>query len=157
MLYPTCWLHANRNQPYILAHVLRLKTHKSNLHFLETNSLSNTEVTAIDFYLWIYGLLRHERQTTISQSACADATHHSFDTVHNHFLLNSCPLKGPGWLYTSEKETCWWISQTHRCGHTSVGPHISGWSILSQSDVLTDHIGHDGSFTKGNQGMDDGQ
>ena len=51
-----------------------------------------------------------EWQTMISQSACADKTHLSFDpqfypTVNNHFLLvNSCSQKRPSGLCMSFKE-----------------------------------------------------
>ena len=53
---------------------------------------------------------RFERRTTISQSACADDTHHSFDrqfywTVQNHFLsMDPRCVKGPDLSYTSERE-----------------------------------------------------
>lgn len=55
-------------------------------------------------------LPRFEWQTMISQSACTNKTHNSFNcqlylTVKNRFLLaNSQSLKGPGWWCIGERE-----------------------------------------------------
>ena len=75
---------------------------------------------------------RFERRTTISQSACADDTHHSFDrqfywTVQNHFLsMDPRCVKGPDLSYTSERE-----KPSKHVGTVTLLSDLTHWAELS--------------------------